>query len=126
MALSEEAFARAEQKFPNDQIFQQLLLAAKGFQGTIIHDADGFKADYARFLNDILEVCRALRLNLPPAAFDERGLLREDEPYICILSLGYEFIIAHYAILALGGASVPLGKFQIVSGTYFDHMAREY
>lgn len=60
MTVQEKIHVEVGQKFPNNQIFQQLLLATRGFQGTIIHDVDGFQADYARLLNDILEVCRAL------------------------------------------------------------------
>ena len=44
--------------------------------------------------------------------FDEKGRMKGENPYIFILSRGnYEFIVASFSVLAMGGALVPLGKF---------------
>jgi hypothetical protein len=82
--VPEKMLVQEVQKFPNDHAFQQILLAARGFRGTLIHDADGFQADYTRFLNDILELRKALQENLPPTFFDEQGLLHENNSYIYV------------------------------------------
>jgi malonyl-CoA/methylmalonyl-CoA synthetase len=48
--------------------------------------------------------------------FDEQNILREDNPYIFILSRGdYEFIVAAFAILSIGGALVPLCELLIMT-----------
>ncbi|RFU29333.1 hypothetical protein B7463_g7018, partial [Scytalidium lignicola] len=112
--------------FPNDYIFNQLLHIAQEFHGKIIYDTFGFEADYARVFQDILEVCSTLREHLLSSAFNVQGLLHEDTSNICVLSLGgYEFIIAFYAILALGGACVPLASGVLLEETaYFMQKAK--
>lgn len=99
-------------KFPNDPIFNYLHEIAGKVHGTVVYDEiNGIEADYARFSHDMSRLCTILREKLPPSAFNERGLFQEKSPYVAVLVTGgYEFLVSFYAILALGGACVPLGE----------------
>ncbi|KAK2744988.1 hypothetical protein FQN57_004118 [Myotisia sp. PD_48] len=100
---------QGQEFFPDDPIFNRLLRLAESFKGSIIYAADGFEACYKRLICDILSFRKSLFEQLPSAAFNEHGLLTEEYSYIPVLSLGgYEFIIAFFTILSLGGACVPL------------------
>lgn len=98
--------------FPNDPIFTQLLYVCKSTPGTIIHDdAHEFQADYSRILGDILQLRHVLLEHLPQSALNEHGMLLQEWSSICVLTpRSYEFIIAFFSILSLGGACAPLGK----------------
>lgn len=109
---SEELLSYPRYTFPDDPIFTQLLHVSRNIQGHVIYDGHGFYANYCRILSDILQLRQALLGRLPKSAFNEQGMLLEKRRYICILVLkNYEFIIAFFATLAIGGACVPLGKF---------------
>lgn len=98
-------------KFPNDPVLVRLLESAKTITGQIIHDDYGFDKTYAELLADIMQTRDALRTQLPPSVLNKHGLLHEDRPYICALTRGgYEFIVAFFAVRAIGGACMPLGE----------------
>lgn len=100
-------------RFPNDPILVKLLEAAKRVpsSGVVIEDFNGFKKTYAEILSDVLETRHQLKSLLPASNFDERGLLREEHVYVTALTrTGYEYVVAFFAVRALGGAYVPLGK----------------
>ncbi|KAI0123700.1 adenylate-forming enzyme AfeA [Xylariales sp. AK1849] len=100
-----------DQKFPQDPILVKLLDAAQHVPGsqTIIKDAFGFEKTYPELLSDVLETRKQLRSRLPSSAFDDRGLLRDETTYVAACTrTGYEFVVAFFAIRALGGACVPL------------------
>lgn len=100
-------------KLPNEPIFRRLVENNKTVHNVIIHDPSyGLNAKYPQLLHDILALRQRLYECLPGSMFDEKGRMKGDNPYILILSRGnYEFIVAAFSILALGGALVPLGKF---------------
>ncbi len=106
-------------KFPQDPILVKLLDSPhrqSQSSPTVIHDVTyGFEKTYAELLDDILQTVHRLRNALPPSMLDEGGVfhvLRDDcSPYIGILvKSGYEFIVAFFAIRAIGGACMPIGK----------------
>lgn len=78
----------------------------------IIHDPScGVDATYPQLLHDILALRQRLYKCLPVSMCDEKGRIKAETPYVLILSRGnYEFIVAAFAVLAIGGALVPLGK----------------
>ncbi|CAM1509752.1 Fc.00g000870.m01.CDS01 [Cosmosporella sp. VM-42] len=103
----------AKKKFPSDPILTKLLQAAKetGNGRPIVHDAHGFVKNYSQLLGDILQTRDLIRQNLPPSVINDRGILHEETPYICVLALsGYEFLVAFFAIRALGGACIPFSS----------------
>ncbi|OBT53698.1 hypothetical protein VE04_06328 [Pseudogymnoascus sp. 24MN13] len=105
--------ARTTLKFPHDPILVRLLIAAQQTSDseTIVHDALGFKKSYPELLTDILQTRDLLRARLPLPATNEQGILRGEFQYVAILSRsGYEFLVAFFAIRAMGGVCMPLGS----------------
>ncbi|POR37072.1 Acyl-CoA synthetase family member 3, mitochondrial [Tolypocladium paradoxum] len=103
--------ARTTRKFPNDPILVKLLQSASLTTEHIIHDAYGFDKTYADLLGDIVQTRDAIRANLPSTALNAHGVLNDDRPYICVLTRsGYEFLVAFFAIRAIGGACIPFGS----------------
>ncbi|KAL4876010.1 hypothetical protein BJY04DRAFT_223495 [Aspergillus karnatakaensis] len=102
--------ARNVSGFPDDPIFAQLLQVARDVNHVIVHDpGNKVDADYAQLLTDILRMQTELRAALHQPMFSDDGILLEQTPYIFILADGkYEFIVAAFAILSIGGAVVPL------------------
>lgn len=100
-------------KLPNEPVFQKLVENSKLIQDVIIHDPScRVDATYPQLLHDVLALRQRLYGCLPASMFDKKGIIKEDTPYILILSRGnYEFIVASFSVLAMGGALVPLGKF---------------
>ena len=100
-------------RFPNDPILVKLLEAAKRISGSevIIKDFLGFEKTYPQVLSDVLETRDQLKSLLPASNFGEKGLLREENVYVTALTrTGYEYVVAFFAVRALGGAYVPLGN----------------
>ncbi|KAF3491791.1 uncharacterized protein GIQ15_01308 [Arthroderma uncinatum] len=99
----------ALEDFPNHPIFKQLLEYVPLNDGIIIHDPEhGINANYARFLNDVLELRRTIREQIPDL-LDSNGIVRNDGVYICTLApASYEFFVAAFAIWAVGAALSPL------------------
>ncbi|MCJ1348491.1 hypothetical protein MMC31_006723, partial [Peltigera leucophlebia] len=98
-------------KLPNEPIFRRLVENNKTVHNVIVHDPScGVNAKYPQLLRDILALRQRLYECLPVSMFDEKGRMKGDNPYILILSRGnYEFIVAAFSVLAIGGALVPLG-----------------
>lgn len=94
-------------------MFRRLVENNRSAQNVIVHDPScGVNAKYPQLLHDILALRQRLYECLPLSMFDEKGRMKGDNPYILILSRGnYEFIVASFSVLAMGGALVPLGKF---------------
>ncbi|KAK5994002.1 Acyl-CoA ligase oryP-like protein [Cladobotryum mycophilum] len=89
--------AYTRERFPKDPLLVQFLRSAKRCAGLgpYVLDVFGFKKSYNELLADILRMRDIIRERLPASAFDERGLFREDAPYVSILTKsGYEFIVA--------------------------------
>ncbi|KAK2855710.1 hypothetical protein FQN49_004921 [Arthroderma sp. PD_2] len=97
--------------FPKDPILVKLLQASQLTAEQIIHDAYGFDKTYGQLLSDIIATRNALRRSLPPSVLNPEGLLREECPFVGALTFGgYEFIVAFFAVRALGGACWPLAS----------------
>ncbi|KAJ6789352.1 hypothetical protein PWT90_08761 [Aphanocladium album] len=97
--------------FPNDPLLVRLLQSSKLTDEVIIHDAYGFDKTYPELLADIHTTRNAIRASLPPSALTPQGLVTEKHQYIGALTLGgYEFIVAFYAIRAVGGACLTFAS----------------
>lgn len=104
---------RTTRKFPNDPILVKLLHSAKLTTEQVIHDAYGFDKTYADLLGDIVQTRDAIRANLPSTALNAHGIFNDERPYVCVLTRsGYEFLVAFFAIRAIGGACIPFGRQQ--------------
>ncbi|KAM5486029.1 hypothetical protein McanCB56680_001722 [Microsporum canis] len=95
--------------FPDHPVFRHLIKNVPLNDGTIIHDPNhGIMANYDRFLNDVLELRRTIRQQIPNL-LDSNGIVRDDGVYICTLApASYEFFVACFAIWAVGAALSPL------------------
>lgn len=105
--------ASLRSELPDEPIFRQIIEKSQTNQDVIFHDATcGAYATYPQLLHDIVALRRRLYEWLPKSAFDERGLLKEEEsPYFLILAPGnYDFVVSTFAVLAVGGAIVPVGE----------------
>ncbi|GFF36871.1 hypothetical protein IFM51744_03272 [Aspergillus udagawae] len=97
-------------KLPNEPFFEHLVKSWNEVQHVVIHDPqNGVDADYTQLFTDVLNMRQAIYEALPRSMFDDKRIIVEESPFIFILAPGnYEFIVASFAILALGGALVPL------------------
>lgn len=99
-------------ELPDEPIFRQIIEKGQTSQDVIFNDETcGVRATYSQLLHDIVALRQRLYEWIPKSAFDDRGLLKEDEsPYFLILSPGnYDFVVCTFAVLAIGGAIVPIG-----------------
>lgn len=99
--------------FPNDPVLVRLLQAAKRISGTevIFSGFSGFEKTYPEILSDVLKTRDQFKSLFPASNFDERGLLRDEHVFVTALTrTGYEFVVAFFAVRALGGAYLPLGN----------------
>ncbi|KAG2001135.1 hypothetical protein GB937_010456 [Aspergillus fischeri] len=105
MALTNDSGA-----LPNEPTFVQLLQVSRRVNHIIIHDPRAeVEADYGQFLTDVLRTREDLRQSLPETLLDGNGMLRDENPFIFLLSEGnYSFIVGAFSILSIGGAFVPL------------------
>ncbi|RDW92906.1 uncharacterized protein DSM5745_00228 [Aspergillus mulundensis] len=94
---------------PADPILVKLLQASRTTTEPIIFDDYGYTKSYPQLLFDVVRTWESLKQALHPSALDARGLVRQERPYIAAITRGgYEFIVAFFAIRALGGACIPL------------------
>jgi malonyl-CoA/methylmalonyl-CoA synthetase len=101
-------------KFPNDLALVRLLIAAQqaADSDVIIHDVYGFEKTYPELLGDILQMRQIICRQLPATKTNEHGHLRQENSCIAVISKsGYEFIVAFFAIRAMGGACMPLSTY---------------
>lgn len=78
----------------------------------MIHDVMGFSKGQPHLLGDILATRGRLLQTLPNEALAENQLLKNGFPYIFLFcQSGYEFLVGFFAIRAIGGAVMPLGRF---------------
>lgn len=96
--------------FPNEPIFVQLLKVSREVSHVIVQDPQtDVEADYGQFLADLLQTRKGLQESVPESILDGKRLLREDHPYVFLLTDGnYNFIVGAFSILSVGGAFVPL------------------
>jgi malonyl-CoA/methylmalonyl-CoA synthetase len=99
-------------RFPHDPALVGLIHAARNRSdsGALIYDTCGHEKSLPQLIGDVIKTSQVLCTRLPPAAFDARGVLRQETPYVSVLTCsGYDFLVAFFAIRAVGGACVPLG-----------------
>lgn len=100
-------------RFPHDPVLAKLLHASKNRPDSaiVIHDVCGYEKSYSQLLGDVIRTRKELRMQLPSSIIDEHGIIRQETPYIPVLTRsGYEFLVAFFAIRAVGGACIPFGK----------------
>lgn len=100
-------------RFPHDPVLAKLLHASKNRPDSaiVIHDVCGYEKSYSELLGDVIRTRKELRMQLTSSIIDEHGILRQETPYIPVLTRsGYEFLVAFFAIRAVGGACIPFGK----------------
>ncbi|KAJ5175405.1 uncharacterized protein N7482_001282 [Penicillium canariense] len=97
-------------EFPNEPIFVQLLKVSGEVSHVIVQDPQtDIQANYGQFLADLLQTRKGLRESIPESILDRNSLLRDDKPYIFLLTDGnYNFVVGAFSILSVGGAFVPL------------------
>ncbi|KAE8389055.1 acetyl-CoA synthetase-like protein [Aspergillus alliaceus] len=95
---------------PNDPVFTNLVYRATSANKVIIRDPlQNIEADYAQFLRDIIHVRLEISGILPPEILDDHGMIKNDDVYILLLApSSYQYLVALFAILAIGGAAVLL------------------
>ncbi|KJZ76351.1 hypothetical protein HIM_04080 [Hirsutella minnesotensis 3608] len=93
---------------PNDPILVKLLEAAVLTEEQVIFDRYGFQKTYSELLGDVIATRNLIRDRLPTFSLTADGLLAEHTPYLAALTHGgYEFVVAFFAIRAIGGACFP-------------------
>lgn len=96
---------------PNDPIFTHLAHLARNTNKVIIRDPlQNLEADNVRFLRDILQFRWKISSALPADILDGNGMIESDAGVYILLSApsSYQFLVALFAILAVGGAAVLL------------------
>ncbi|KAL4953663.1 hypothetical protein BDW69DRAFT_194642 [Aspergillus filifer] len=95
--------------FPHDPIFSSLLPLARDVKRIIVHDPDlGIEANYDQLFTDIIHARHQLKKQLC-SQLDEHGKIFKGEYHVGVLApSNYEFAVAAFAILALGGSVVAL------------------
>jgi malonyl-CoA/methylmalonyl-CoA synthetase len=100
--------------FPNDPALVRLLIAAQQTADShiMVHDVCGFEKTYPAILGDVIHMRHIIRSHLSAIKTNEHGSLCEERPYIAVISKsGYEFIVAFFAIRAMGGVCMPLSTY---------------
>lgn len=97
-------------RFPNEEIFLQLLKAASTSQRDAVIDFNrGISADYVQLLTDVVQMRQKIWSELPKSTFDERGIIAPEAPYVFIFApASYPFIVAAFAVLSIGAAISPM------------------
>jgi acyl-CoA synthetase (AMP-forming)/AMP-acid ligase II len=91
---------------PHDLMFHVLYDLALRQNTTIVKDSNtGHIASHQQFLSDVLALRAKLREELHPSTL--QALRDEREVSLLIWAEGYEFVVAFYAVLGLGGIAVP-------------------
>ena len=100
--------------FPNDPIFTSVLPLARDVKRVIVHDPDlGLEATYGQLVTDILHARNQLKKQLS-SQLHENGKILNDDYHIGVLApSNYEFAVAAFAILAMGGSVVALRLFSL-------------
>lgn len=95
---------------PGDPLFKTLLYNAQHIHSTLIRDTSaGIAATPAQFLRDVIFFKHRINTQLATSGIDVHTVAGDVDVYICILApLSYEFLVAFYAVIALGGVAVPL------------------
>lgn len=99
--------------FPNDPLLGNLLAAARAASPLeiVVHDVLGFEKTYLHLFGDIQQMRHALLAQLPPWEINKQGTMFAEIQNVPILTRSaYEFMVAFFAVRAMGGAPMPLGE----------------
>lgn len=80
---------------------------------TIFDDRiSGNRVTFKQFLRDVHATRQDLLGSLPDSMVNNGFIITEERPYIFLLTPGnYEFAVAAFAALSIGGAIVPLSEY---------------
>lgn len=108
---------------PNDPLFKQLLNNAQVNSNILVHDPIQNKdATTAQLLHDVVAFQNKILSQLPSHHINHHGRLQTPGVYIAILApLSYDFIVALYAVIALGAAAVPLCILALAAILFISH-----
>ncbi|EKJ71870.1 hypothetical protein NXS19_013828 [Fusarium pseudograminearum] len=97
-------------KLPDEPVFHRLIENSKSITRVVVNDPTcNVQADCSKLLRDVVAFRKQLYEALPSDLFDKDGIIGASSPYIVIVSpANYEFIVASFAILSVGGAIVPI------------------
>jgi malonyl-CoA/methylmalonyl-CoA synthetase len=103
-------FLEEDGGFPDDTIFNTLLPIARELDHTVFHDpAKGINANYDQFMTDVIHMRHQLKKQLSRYLDPQNNSIFAESVLICALApANYEYAVAVFAILALGGTVVPL------------------
>ena len=91
---------------PHDLIFHRLYFLATNQISIAVKDAHkGYEITYSQLLSHIIQTRNHIRENL--SCRTTKMLRSGEEVSLMIVARGYEFVVAFFAILALGGIAVP-------------------
>jgi hypothetical protein len=91
---------------PHDVIFHRLHYLANHHSGKAVKESHiGLEVSYQQLLSDIIRLRVRLLGNLNEQTLER--LRRDEEVAFVIMASGYEFIVALFATLSIGGISVP-------------------
>lgn len=104
------SFLEEDGGFPDDKIFDALLPIARELDHVVFHDpAKDINANYDQLITDVIHMRHKLREQLSRFLDPQNNSIFAESVQICTLDpANYEYAVATFAILALGGAVVPL------------------
>lgn len=115
--------------FPNETHFRVLLKHCEESSpdDVFFYDSScGIEANHQQFLQDVYATRQGLLNGLPRVLFNDQDIIHEERPFICLLNQGnYEYIVAAFAVLILGGAVVPLCGCSLFSAGLFHWYIQE-
>jgi hypothetical protein len=98
--------------FPNELFFRRLLTIADQYNHPVIqHPSKGTSKSSRQLLQDVVLCRNRIRDALPASRLDSKGVLKNDEGRILLVAeAGYDFVVALYAAIAIGGVLIPACK----------------
>jgi malonyl-CoA/methylmalonyl-CoA synthetase len=103
---------------PNSPLLSRILrFAHRSERIAIKGPTAGFAASHIQLLTDVLHLRNVLRDSLDHSTLEQLG--KGAEIFINVLGTGgYEFMVAFFAVVAVGAVVVPLCKLKSVFGGY--------
>lgn len=98
---------------PNEPFFTRILARARSISDPVLRDnALNIHVGFTQLFTDVIHTCDELRKRINQSLFDGDGMLLEANAYVGLwTAANYEFYVAALAILAIGGAIVPLREY---------------
>ena len=108
------------EKLPNEPIWELLLTALELYPHHVVvaDSLSRLEADYAQLVTDMLYMRREIIKAFPPSMFEPHGHIAQERPYITVIAPGnFDFIVAAFAVLSLGGAFMPICRYLVPNTT---------